>query len=295
MKHLENKTKGQLGFTLIELSIVLVIIGLIVGGVLVGQDLIRAAEIRATVSQLEKYNSAVNTFRGKYNALPGDINCQYAFQFGFTAGQTGSCTGTMVGTAGLEDGNGLIEATGGGNAVNIAAGTGFSGEEVMFWNHLTVANLLDGNFSSTAAAVSTTVVQPAAATTVATTNLWIPPAKMGRGNNFAVFAQKGINYFEISGFNTLNAGAIAETNAMTPIEARNIDAKIDDGLPLSGVVMAAGTGGLMAAPITGAVGTTGNCGTGTAPSTTYDVSANGAGAGGNPGNQTNCGIYVRFN
>ncbi len=56
---------SQLGFTLIELSIVLVIIGLIVGGVLVGQDLIKAAETRATVGQVEKYNAAVNTFRTK--------------------------------------------------------------------------------------------------------------------------------------------------------------------------------------------------------------------------------------
>ena len=39
------------GFTLIELSIVLVVIGLVVGGVLVGQDLIRAAGVRATISQ----------------------------------------------------------------------------------------------------------------------------------------------------------------------------------------------------------------------------------------------------
>lgn len=46
--------KNQSGFTLIELSIVLVIIGLIVGGVLVGRDLIKAAEVRAQVSQIEK-------------------------------------------------------------------------------------------------------------------------------------------------------------------------------------------------------------------------------------------------
>jgi prepilin-type N-terminal cleavage/methylation domain-containing protein len=64
----------QAGFTLIELSIVLVIIGLIVGGVLVGQDLIKAAEIRATISQYEKYNAAMNTFRTKYNGMPGDLS-----------------------------------------------------------------------------------------------------------------------------------------------------------------------------------------------------------------------------
>jgi len=77
-----TNTKPQQGFTLIELSIVLVIIGLIVGGILVGQDLIKGAEIRATVAQVEKYNSAVNTFRTKFNAMPGDIPQAAAATFG---------------------------------------------------------------------------------------------------------------------------------------------------------------------------------------------------------------------
>lgn len=72
-------TTAQRGFTLIELSIRLVIIGLIVGGVLVGRDLIE----RAQISQIEKYNTVVHTFQLKYNALPGDI--ANAAQFGFVA------------------------------------------------------------------------------------------------------------------------------------------------------------------------------------------------------------------
>ena len=60
------------GFTLIELSIVLVIIGLVVGGVLVGADLIKAAKIRSAVSDLDKITAAVNTFKLKYNCIPGD-------------------------------------------------------------------------------------------------------------------------------------------------------------------------------------------------------------------------------
>ena len=93
-------TKAQHGFALIELSIILVIVGLIVGSILAGQDLVRAAAVRATISQIERYNTAVNTFRGKYNYLPGDIKDPDASGFGFAArGQY----------AGEGDGNGLIE------------------------------------------------------------------------------------------------------------------------------------------------------------------------------------------
>src|SRR3954466_4808654 len=98
----EPKRRIQ-GFTLIELSIVLVIIGLIIGSVLVGQDLIEAATIRATVSQLEKYKTAVGTFRTKYNALPGDIKSSEATGFGFYARGGGMGDG---------DGNGAIEGFG---------------------------------------------------------------------------------------------------------------------------------------------------------------------------------------
>jgi len=60
------------GFTLIELSIVLVIIGLIVGGVLVGRDLIVAAQVRKTGTLVEQIQTATMAFQNKYNCLPGD-------------------------------------------------------------------------------------------------------------------------------------------------------------------------------------------------------------------------------
>ena len=57
-------------FTLIEMRVVLVIVGLIVGGILVGRDLVRAADVRAQIAQNEKCQMARNTFRGKYGGLP---------------------------------------------------------------------------------------------------------------------------------------------------------------------------------------------------------------------------------
>jgi prepilin-type N-terminal cleavage/methylation domain-containing protein len=76
--------KHEEGFTLVELSIVLVIIGLIIGGVLVGQDMIKAAEIRSTVSQIQSYDTAANTFRDKYEYVPGDVAASKVTILGLT-------------------------------------------------------------------------------------------------------------------------------------------------------------------------------------------------------------------
>jgi prepilin-type N-terminal cleavage/methylation domain-containing protein len=65
--------KLRRGFTLIELSIVLVVLGLIVGGVLVGQSLVNSARGRAQITQIEQFNTAANAFWAKYGYLPGDI------------------------------------------------------------------------------------------------------------------------------------------------------------------------------------------------------------------------------
>jgi prepilin-type N-terminal cleavage/methylation domain-containing protein len=61
------------GFTLVELSIVLVIIGLIVGGVVGGQSLIASARINAQVTQLTQFETAYRAFQLQYDAIPGDM------------------------------------------------------------------------------------------------------------------------------------------------------------------------------------------------------------------------------
>ena len=62
--------RHQSAFTLVELSIVLIIVGLLVGGVLTGQALIRAAELRAITTEKDKYITTLYAFRDKYQALP---------------------------------------------------------------------------------------------------------------------------------------------------------------------------------------------------------------------------------
>ena len=69
------------GFTLIELSIGLVIIGLLIGGVLFGRDLIEGAAIRKQMSNLAQLDSGVNAFKMKFASLPGDMSMSKAAQF----------------------------------------------------------------------------------------------------------------------------------------------------------------------------------------------------------------------
>jgi prepilin-type N-terminal cleavage/methylation domain-containing protein len=224
------------GFTLIEMSIVLVVIGLIVGGVLVGQDLIGAAYVRAQISQIEKYNTAVNTFYGKYQALPGDMNASVAAANGFAPrGQY----------AGEGDGNGIIEGVS-ANAANSNSGLNeLIGETTMFWSDLTYANglninLIEGSFdTATINTIFTWAVPPAP---------YFPTAKIGRGNYIYVWSggpaqaysgSDGKNYFGLSvTTNLIGPQWMYGSPGLTVQEAYRIDQKIDDGFPQSGRVTA---------------------------------------------------------
>lgn len=76
------KTALNRGFTLVEMSIVMLILALLTGGILIGKDIINAAEVRATVKQVEMFNLAYNTFQLKYGCWAGD--CNNASQLGFS-------------------------------------------------------------------------------------------------------------------------------------------------------------------------------------------------------------------
>lgn len=200
------------GFTLVELSIVLVIIGLIVSSVLVGQDLIRAGEIRAMVSQYEGFNAAVGTFKVKHNnQLPGDIAGNARF------GYTGDGDGDGI----LTDG----AFTAGYGAADVRNVHG--NELVFFWNHLgsSGAQLINGAFNGVAVTTDTVAV------------LDILPSTRS-GEMWGVFSDQGRNYYILGAQASGASSDYTTADVLSPLDALSIDEKIDDGQPGRGVVTA---------------------------------------------------------
>jgi prepilin-type N-terminal cleavage/methylation domain-containing protein len=125
--------KRQHGFTLVEIAIVLVIIGLLLGGVLKGQELIIQAKIRNIISDMNGVTAAIYAYQDRYRALPGDER---------GAAVSGRWSGVPGG-----DGNGVICGAYNGGAEGGSA-CGGEQESLLIWRHLRRAGLLTGSEES---------------------------------------------------------------------------------------------------------------------------------------------------
>lgn len=121
--------KRQSGFTLVEIAIVLVIIGLLLGGVLKGQEMIANAKFKNLQKDVQSYAAAVYSFQDRFKALPGDM--------------TATAATTQFGVAIGGNGNGQISV---GGTCSAAAD-----ESCMLWQHLRYGNLIPGNPTATGA------------------------------------------------------------------------------------------------------------------------------------------------
>ena len=207
--------KKQSAFTLVELSIVLVILGLLVGGVLTGQSLIRAAELRAVTTEKDKYIVAFYTFRDKYMAVPGDMPNAYAY-WGSDCG-----TDTTTGNTGCNgNGDGYID-------IDLSMG-----ESVKAWEHLSRAGLIEGSFTGEGIVDAGSIfLSPTAIPHSKLTNaFW----NFGSGGNDASGALTLPNMqLNFIGLDPATGRWIA-LPSLTNGEALSIDLKTDDGHANSG-------------------------------------------------------------
>lgn len=209
------------GYTLIEMSIVLVIIGLIVGCVMVGEDLIHAAKIQKQIKQLQDYELAFNTFAQKYNCIPGDCVAATSFWPSAVNG----------------NGNDIVDTADGGS-YDSGESWSASTEMQQFFIQLSLAGLIQGHFDGTGSVGG-----------------GLPPLSL---NTNATFIAGGSINFVASRFPDISSyrtgtnilwlvacpDRIPGTDNMetwddaclifSPNDAFAIDNKIDDGRPLSG-------------------------------------------------------------
>lgn len=224
---------AQSGFSLVELSIVLVILGLLTGGILGGQALIRAAELRAVSTEYSRWATATQTFRDKYFAYPGDMRNATQF-WGRMNGNadcvTNSTPAAAVSAAGACDGN----ADG---VLSFAASASQVSEQMQFWRHMALAGLIEGTFTGVAGPVGVQDCPFGSA---------CPRSKLSNagwgvqtaGNFPGNFTAYAMDYGTLLMVGASVSGGLAQGAVLRPEEAWNLDTKLDDGRPAQGKVIA---------------------------------------------------------
>ncbi len=222
------------GFTLVELSIVLVIIGLLIGGILIGQSLIDSAKIQAQVRQIQQFDIAMRTFKGKFRYKPGDLPNATSY-FGSVSGSCASDAGTGSQTCN-GDGDGTIDYLNSDNTTY---------ESWRAWEHLSISGILKEEYSGILGTscdwgnncievgvnvpegaldkrIGISLFEPAEATAGPATIINNEIYVLGSEDNTQNPALNGLFY----------------GRALTPQQALSFDAKLDDGIPFAGDVVA---------------------------------------------------------
>ena len=186
--------QSQAGFSLIELAIALVIIGLVIGGVLFkGGDLIESARLKNLLSQVNEIRLAVATFQDRYQSLPGDYDeASLQIKDGLTNGKNN----------GVIDGKGLAPDS----------------EAFHFWSHLAAAHLISDPGQ-------------AAEQGVPGFGHGAPASKIGGGFTIQYEPESMPGHWIILGATN---GQSSDGALLTPLQAMHLDQKADDGNPKTG-------------------------------------------------------------
>lgn len=238
----------QKAFTLVELAVVVVIVGLLIGGLIKGQELVANSRLAGTMAQAKLFHAATTQFSNMYGHLPGD--------FPDAAFKLRGCNSNCANAAdGISDGNGFIgdrttpriwKIYSANDAVFHSPVNTPGDEKFLFWTHLLKAGLISG-----------VTDQGLYRTTRAEISVTHPKSKMGGA--FLAGTQKGgdcrrlgwpascADTDPLPHFTGLALAPNVERDAsdittasdelaLTPVQAAQIDRKMDDGFPLTGMV-----------------------------------------------------------
>jgi prepilin-type N-terminal cleavage/methylation domain-containing protein len=191
-------TGRQSGFTLIEIAIVLVIIGLLLGGVLKGQELITTARVHALNNTVDGITAAWFSFQDRYRAFPGDYSsAQSTINLPALPGAT---TGPIGG-----NGNGKVDT---------------DSERALVWVHLEAAGYLTGGYKDDTATVGATEYG---------CNPTICPEN-GFGSGMV------LSYGQMQQVTTVAAHELISGRGIPVQVLAELDRKVDDGLANSGAM-----------------------------------------------------------
>lgn len=204
--------RSEQGFTLVELAIVMVIIGLLIGGILKGQELIANAKISGTVTQLKGLDAALNTFKDKYASDAGLMRDAQT--------RLPNCTGAPCQN---------IAAIGYGALA--AAPVAIGEAKTQLFIHLSAADLIAGIDATGPAPVNFGRAFPQVK---AGGGMWVGTAAGAADGVAGATLDTGRIYAFMTGDIANAAGVLGGTTAA------QIDRKLDDGQPRTGSVQAGG-------------------------------------------------------
>lgn len=226
------------GFTLLELSIALVIIGLLVGGVLAGRALIHSAKLNNIITEHKRFKDAFQMFEEKYNALPGDMyTATEIWGRADTGGGSGQC-------ANPADDIGTGKQTCNGSGDRKIAEYPNQYEQFRVWQHLSNADFLEGQYTGIH---SDHPYQTAVSVEIGVN---IPSSKVDGQLGWNFRATTGSAYWSnhdqsspglmlgVPNYLGNIGSAYNEGMWISPQDTFNLDSKWDDGLPGKGQMRA---------------------------------------------------------